>query len=418
MQHSDVTSRYTAPIIMQTNPMTQTSRTAGTLQAMLLIVANVLPTMGIVSLIPVLPQLFGHFHAAPHAQFLVPAIITAPSICIALLSPVAGTIADRIGRRRMLLAALLVYAVFGCAPLLLNDLGQIIASRVCLGITEAIIYTNVNTLMGDYFQGAVRRKWLAWQNAIGSLLATGLIIVGGVLGTISWRGPFAMYALAVPIFLAVLAFTWEPEPHTDEQETGGEIPLDAPFPVAAMTLVYAVTLFGAIIFFIEVLQLGLVMNSIGAGRPDTIGLVSAGTGFALPLGAYVLGRAKQLRVGYLFALALAFFAVSFWILGHAANVLTVIAGASLAQFACGITYPLLSTWCQSKLHFRVRARGVGIWTSVFFIGQFASTTLVSLATGPAGGIGGVMIVFALVCAAAVPISLFGEALLGRKAVPT
>jgi len=398
--------------------MIQTSRTAGTLQAMLLIVANVLPTMGIVSLIPVLPQLFAHFHAAPYAQFLVPAIITAPSICIALLAPVAGTIADRIGRRKLLLAALLVYAFFGCAPLLLDDLGQIIATRVCLGITEAIIYTCVNTLMGDYFQGAVRRKWLAWQNAIGSLLATGLIIVGGVLGTLSWRGPFSMYALAIPIFLAVMAFTWEPEPHIEEQESGAAIPMDAPFPVAAMTLVYAVTLFGAIIFFIEVLQLGLVMNSINLGRPDVIGLVSAGTGFALPLGAYVLGRAKQLRVGYLFALALAFFAVGFWILGHATTLTTIVVGAALAQFACGITYPLLSTWCQSKLHFRVRARGVGIWTSVFFIGQFASTTLVSLATGPAGGIGGVMVVFAIVCAVAVPISWVGEALTGRRVVPT
>lgn len=402
--------------MMQTNPTIQTSRIAGTPQAMLLIVANVLPTMGIVSLIPVLPQLFARFHDAPHAQFLVPAIITAPSICIALLAPVAGTIADRIGRRKLLLAALLVYAFFGCAPLLLDDLGQIIATRVCLGVTEAIIYTCVNTLMGDYFQGAVRRKWLAWQNAIGSLLATSLIIVGGVLGTISWRGPFAMYALAIPIFLAILICTWEPEAHTEEQESGAEIPLDAPFPVAAMTLVYAVTLFGAIIFFIEVLQLGLVMNSIGLGRPDVIGLVAAGTGFALPLGAYVLGRAKQLRVGYLFALALAFFAVSFWILGRATNLTGVVVGASLAQFACGITYPLLSTWCQSKLHFRVRARGVGIWTSVFFIGQFASTTLVSLATGPAGGIGGVMVVFAIVCALAVPISWVGETLTSRRRV--
>jgi len=401
---------------MQTNPALQTSRAAGTTQAMLLIVANVLPTMGIVSLIPVLPQLFARFHDAPHAGFLVPAIITAPSICIALLAPVAGTIADKIGRRKMLLGALLVYALFGCAPLLLDDLNQIIATRVCLGITEAIIYTCVNTLMGDYFKGAVRRKWLAWQNAIGSLLATGLIIVGGILGSISWHGPFAMYALAVPIFLAVLAFTWEPEPQAEEQESGGETPINAPFPVAAMALVYAVTLFGSIIFFIEVLQLGLVMSSIGLGSPDVIGLVSAGAGFALPLGAYLLGRAKELRVGYLFATALAFFAGSFWILGHATNLSGIVMGACLAQFACGITFPLLITWCQSKLHFGVRARGVGLWTSFFFIGQFASTTLVSLFTGPAGGIGGVMVVFAIVCAVAVPISWIGEALTGRRVV--
>lgn len=401
---------------MQTNVMTQTTRTAGTTQAMLLIVANVLPTMGIVSLIPVLPQLFVRFHDAPHAGFLVPAIITAPSICIALLSPVAGTIADRIGRRKLLLAGLMVYALFGCAPLLLDDLHSIIATRVCLGVTEAIIYTCVNTLMGDYFKGAVRRKWLAWQNAIGSLLATGLIIVGGILGSISWHGPFAMYGLAIPIFLAVLAFTWEPEPQADEQDTGSPTSIDAPFPVTQMALVYAVTLFGAIVFFIEPLQLGLVMSRIGLGSPDVIGFVSAGAGFALPLGAYLLGRATTLRVGYLLAVALVFFAAGFWILGQSRTLTGVVTGACLAQFACGITFPLLITWCQSKLHFGVRARGVGLWTSTFFIGQFASTTLVSLIAGPAGGISGVMIVFAIVCAIAVPASWIGEALTGRRVV--
>ena len=400
--------------MMSTHTIPTSGRTAGTAQAMLLIVANVLPTMGIVSLIPVLPQLFAQFHAAPHAGFLVPAIITSPSICIALLSPVAGTVADKVGRRKILLAALMVYALFGCAPLFLDDLNTIIATRVCLGITESIIYTCVNTLMGDYFKGAVRQKWLAWQNAIGSLLATGLIIAGGILGSISWRGPFAMYALAVPIFLAILVWTWEPDPQPEEIQAGIQIAADAPFPVAAMALVYAVTFFGAIVFFIEPLQLGLVMSAIGKGSPDIIGLVTAGTGFALPFGAYLLGRVKTLRVGYLFGVALAFFTSGFWMLGHSSSLTVVIVGACLAQFACGITYPLLSTWCQSKLHFGVRARGVGLWTSCFFIGQFASTTCVSLMTGPAGGIGGVMTLFAIVCAVALPFSVVGEALTGRQ----
>jgi len=391
-------------------------RSAGSTQAMLLIVANVLPTMGIVSLIPVLPQLFAQFHAVPHAGFLVPAIITAPSICIALLAPVAGTIADRIGRRKLFLAALFVYALFGCAPLLLDDLHAILATRVCLGITEAIIYTCVNTLMGDYFKGAVRRRWLAWQNAIGSLIATGLIVVGGILGSMSWHGPFAMYALAIPIFLAVFAFTWEPEPQPEVVDSGAQMDLDAPFPVAAMALVYAVTFFGSIIFFIEPLQLGLVMNAIGRGSPDVIGVVTAGTGFALPFGAYLLGQVKALRVGYLLAVALAFFAGGFWILGHSATLTGVVVGGCLAQFACGITFPLLITWCQSKLHFGVRARGVGLWTSFFFIGQFASTTFVSLVTGWVGGISGVMVVFAIICLIAIPISSIGQAITGKRVI--
>jgi MFS family permease len=391
-----------------------TGRIAGTPQAILLILANVLPTMGIVSLVPVLPQLFAQFHDVPHANYLVPAIISAPSVCIAALSLVAGWAGDRFGRRTLLLAALLVYSLIGCAPLVLSDLHLIIASRICLGITEAIILTCVAALMGDYFKGAVRQKWLAWQNAAGSLLASTLLVVGGLLGTISWRGPFSMYLLSIPIFLVALKITWEPEPTPEVVAGVGETAADAPFPVAPMLLVYAVTLFGAIIFFIEPLQIGLVMIAQGRGSPDIVGYVTGGTNFALPIGAYILGRMKQLRVGYLFGLALALFALGFWVLGRSTALSGVILGASLAQFACGLTFPLLMTWAQSKLHFGVRAFGMGLWTSFFFLGQFASTTTVSFLTGPAGGIGGVMQWFAVVCAVAFPISIIAEAISGRS----
>ena len=389
-------------------------RTAGTPQALLLIIANVLPTMGIVSLIPVLPQLFAQFHDAPHAAFLVPAIITAPSICIAALSLVAGWIADRIGRRKLLLAALLIYGFIGCAPLFLRNLNAIIATRVGLGIAEAIIITCVATLMGDYFKGTVRQKWLAWQNAAGSLMATGLIVVGGILGSISWHGPFAMYGLAFPIFFAALRLTWEPEPATEHVEGGVQKAADAPFPVRPMLLVYVVSFFGAIIFFVEVLQLGLVMARIGKGSPDVIGFVTAGTGFALPVGAYLLGRLRTLRVGYVFAVALAFFAAGFALLARSEAIGGVIVGACLAQFACGITFPLLLTWAQSKLHFGVRAFGMGLWNSAFFIGQFASTLLVSYLSQAAGGITGALHWLVIVCAIALPLSLIGEAVSGRS----
>lgn len=397
--------------------MNSIGRTAGAPQALLLIVANVLPTMGIVSLVPVLPQLFAQFHDVPHAGFLVPAIITAPSVCIAALSLVAGWTADRIGRRKLLLAALLVYAFIGCAPLILSNLEAIIASRVCLGITEAIILTCVATLMGDYFKGAVRQKWLAWQNAAGSLMATGLIIVGGILGSLSWRGPFAMYALAILVFLAALRLTWEPEPVPEQLDGGVQKAANAPFPAGPMLLVYAVSFFGAVVFFIEPLQLGLVMAGIGKGAPDVIGFVTAGTGFALPVGAYLLGRLKSLRIGYVFAVALGSFTAGFFLLARSHSLGGVVLGACLAQFACGITFPLLLTWAQSKLHFGVRAFGMGVWTSVFFIGQFASTMLVAYLSQTSGGIAGAMHWFAIVCLIALPVSLIGEAISGRSMVP-
>ena len=314
----------------------------------------------------------------------------------------------------------------GTAPVLLQSLPAIILSRVLLGITEAVIYTNVNTLMGDYFKGEPRRKWLAYQNAIGSLLATVLIIAGGSLGAVTWRGPFLLYLLALPIFIAAVLLTWEPAPQGLDTPAdmvpavsqasraapnaapaasaaspvvpgaaptlSDAAPIVAPaqFPWRIMLMVCAVTLVSAVIFFLQPLQTGVVMNAIGSGRPDVIGIVSAGTGFALPFGAWLFGRSKRLRFGQFLTLAYALFAAGLFILGSSAHLPGVILGACIAQFACGITFPLLNTWCQSKLQFEVRARGMGMWISTFFVGQFLSTSTVALLTAPAGGIGGVM----------------------------
>jgi MFS family permease len=376
------------------------SRTPGTLQAMVLIVANVLPTMGIVSLIPVIPQLFTQFGGSPHALFLVPAIITAPSICIALLSPLAGVAADKIGRRPMLLWALLFYSMIGCAPLFLHGLLPIIASRVCLGITEAVILTTVSTMMGDYFKGEVRHKWLSYQNAIGSLLASGLTVAGGVLAVHSWRAPFGLYALAAPILIAALLWTWEPAPQPEEDiQVGGDTSAVA-FPWMAMLLVYAVTLLGSMIFFVEPLQLGVIMNAAGIASPATIGNVSAITGFALPLGAYLLGRVKRLNIAAALAATFGLFACGLCCLSISRALPGIFAGAVLAQFACGVTFPLLSIWAQSKLHFSVRARGMGPWVSCFFIGQFLSTSSISLLTQQTGAIGSAIGWYAGTCAVA------------------
>src|SRR6476620_2219931 len=117
------------------------TRVAGPAQGFALIFLTALPTMAIVSLVPNLPQLFAHFRDVPHSELLVPMIITLPSLCIALFSPFAGAIADFWGRRRLLLAAILMYTLVGVLPTLLDNLYALLATRFVIGIAEAAILT-------------------------------------------------------------------------------------------------------------------------------------------------------------------------------------------------------------------------------------------------------------------------------------
>ena len=159
-----------------------TERTAGLPQLVLLLAASCLSVLGAVLIAPVLPQIAQEFAGTAGVDVLVPIVLTAPSLVIGLTAPFAGFIADKIDRKRVLLIALVVYAVVGTAPLYLGSLQSIIISRVLLGVCEAAIMTCCTTLIGDYWSGPRRSKYLGLQTLVASISATVFLALGGALG--------------------------------------------------------------------------------------------------------------------------------------------------------------------------------------------------------------------------------------------
>ncbi|HDS1733471.1 MFS transporter [Pseudomonas sp. BP8] len=364
-------------------PMSSPGRQAGALQAMILVFTTQLPIMGLLSLIPIIPLLVQQFSGHPQASVLIPLLITAPSACIALLSPVAGMLADKLGRRRLLVVAVLGYGVCGFAPYLMTDLTAIIVSRFLLGVTEAIIMTVANTLFGDFYPVEPRRKWLAVQSAVGSLSGTILMFVGGMLGSFGWQGPFLLYLLAFPVFVMLLCFTWEPERQADEHQPSGKLGV---FPMRSVLLVALVTLFAAVLYYVEVLQISQVLNALGLTSSAHIGIAGAIAGLGVPVGAIVFAklsrRSIQVHLGVVFAL----FGVGLVGLGAASDVKWAVAAAFVAQVGCGMLIPALINWCLGGLSFEHRGRGVGIWTSAFFMGQFVSPFTITWLGGSTGSL--------------------------------
>jgi MFS family permease len=186
-----------------------TLRRAGALQGVLLILPITMAVMGLAVLSPVLPTMQAHFQNQPGVEVLVPLALTLPALCVALLSPVAGFVVDWFGRRKALLGALVLYAAVGTLPLFLDSLIAIVVSRGFLGVTEAVIVIASTTLIGDYFQDAEREKWLANQTAVASISAIFLFAIGGALGNLGWRAPFAVYSVSLLYVIGLLLWTWE-----------------------------------------------------------------------------------------------------------------------------------------------------------------------------------------------------------------
>jgi hypothetical protein len=92
----------------------------------------------------------------PHAPLMISLVATLPALFIALFVAPFGLLADRVGRRLLLLIGLAIYGVLGVAPYWLNSLQWIVASRAGVGVTEAMITTCSTALIGDYLWGYAR----------------------------------------------------------------------------------------------------------------------------------------------------------------------------------------------------------------------------------------------------------------------
>jgi MFS family permease len=395
--------------------MSQPPRQAGPVQAITLLLPSTMATMGIAVLLPVLPMLFEHFKDVPNADYWVPMILTTPALCLVLFSPVAGFLADLVGRRRLLMIAMALYAVLGTLPLILDSIPTILASRVGVGIVEAAVLTISTTLIGDFFKGHQRDRWLGFQTAVASLSATVLIVVGGFLGTFGWRGPFAVYGTTVILLFAVWKLTWEPVPDVRAGETIGN-PSWAGFPWQRMAGICLVTFFASVMFFMVQVQLSLALAEKGVDDPQLGGMLQGLASIGVPLGTILFQYLSRFHVSVPLTVAFLLMGAGFVGMGMAPDHQFLVGAALLDNFGNGIVLPTLLIWATRDLAFEQRGRGTGIWQGVFQVGQFVMPLVGTLLSHQLGGLFPAMSAMGFASlGAAVLACLFW---LGRKRAPS
>lgn len=389
---------------MQANPR------AGVAQGLVIIAIGLLPMMAIVALMPIVPALVRHFQHVPGIQTLAPLVLAAPGLCVALFSPFAGVLTDRLGRRRLLLIFTTLYGLGGILPFFLDSFEALFAGRLLLGVGEAFILTVGNALLGDYFEKEQRAKWLMWQSIVGPACGSMLLAISGRLVSVSWNLPFLVYAAALGIALAAFFFAFEPrldaEPRHDEPGTATMMA----FPRGMMFGIGATTFVLAAIYFVFTLQFSLALDAMGVKDGREIGNYSALAAIGVPVGAvlfkFISGRSNGFQFTVLFLL------LGTGLLGIGLNLgIDVAVGfAFVQQMGAGMVIPVLIGWSLRSLPERFRGRGMGWWASAFFLGQFVSPLMVSVVRGWSGGLLNAFVVFGLVCFA---IAL-GHPLLARR----
>ncbi|MCB0911034.1 MAG: MFS transporter [Propionibacteriaceae bacterium] len=114
-----------------------------------------------------------------------------------------GTVADRIGRRRMLLIGIAVFVGASVLAALAGSGGALIATRIVQGFGGAMILPTTLSLINAGFTGRDRGVAFAvWGSTIGGVVALGPLLGGWLTTSFSWRWAFG---INLPIGLLVVA---------------------------------------------------------------------------------------------------------------------------------------------------------------------------------------------------------------------
>lgn len=153
-------------------------------------------------------------------------IVDAYAVVFAGLLLTAGAIGDRFGRRRALLAGLVVFGIAALAGGLATDASQVIASRALMGIGAAFIMPATLSIITTIFPPHERPRAIAiWAGFAGAGASIGPIVTGGLLEGYWWGSTLLVN---VPIVAAIVGAVWAFAPDSrDDTRT----PLD---PVGAL----------------------------------------------------------------------------------------------------------------------------------------------------------------------------------------
>jgi MFS family permease len=377
-----------------------TTRQAGAAQAWVLILTMFLPILAIVALAPALPTLIDHFKDVPNAKDVVPLLLVVPALVLALFGGIAGWLTDRFGRRNLILGAMLLYGCVGIAPFVVESYQGVLASRILLGMAEAFILTIGNALMADYFDRAGQQKWLTVQGVVGPFLGTLMLASSGQLAALGWQWPFALYALTFPILLFGFFHLYEPERRAHE----AVVATGTSFPWRVVAIVCGVTLGAAVIYFVQVIQFSLVLREIGVSDQALIGRITGLASIGVPLGALIFKRNANRSIHFQLALVFVLMGIGLLGIGLSRDYRLSAGLAFFQQVAAGMTIPCLVAWALSSLPAEHRGRGMGLWSSSFFIGQFVSPLTVSLFRNITGGLLAAVATFGGICLAVAIIS--------------
>lgn len=343
-------------------------------------------TMGVSLISPILPKLVDVFGIRKEEVIMLITAFTLPGVFFA---PFLGILADRFGRKQVLVPALILFGIAGAACGFASSFHIILLFRFLQGIGGSALFTLNNTLIGDLFPGRTRFHAMGLNASLISLAAAIYPAFGGIMATVHWSIPFFVPLLAVPIALLTAFQLTNPEP---QEQQSIRIYFSGAFEslrqwsvlrLYILTFFTFVLTFGPIISFVPLWMAGTYKS-----EPSVIGLILSSSSLtAAIISARLEWLGRYIRVGMLMAIAFFLYTLALWWIPHIPSAWMMLFPALIFGAAQGLNIPSSQALIVGAAPFKFRGVYMAFNSTVILTGITTGPMVAALAYKSIGIVG-------------------------------
>ena len=175
---------------------------------------TLIAVMGVASITPAFPKIKDALGLTNQQVGYLITVFTLPGI---FLNPILGVLADRYGRKTIIVPSLFIFAIAGTACAFVEEFNTLLILRFLQGVGAASIGALNVTLIGDLWSGRQRATAMGTNASVLSIGTASYPAIGGALAMLGWHYPFYLSALALPVGLWVLFSLKNPTTRSSEK---------------------------------------------------------------------------------------------------------------------------------------------------------------------------------------------------------
>lgn len=331
------------------------------------------------AIMPILNEISVSFpDASTNAIQMAYSVSLLVSLPIMLLS---GVLVKRFSKKRLVLAGLLLLGIGGSVPVVVHaSLVHIYIGSAFVGAGSGIVNILSSALISDYYDGVDKARVMGYQSAALSALGGICTMASGMVATQwHWWYSFALFLLALPVFVLVMALLPLDKPLRDQAPAASNV-------YKAGLIWWAVLAFlWSIFMYAFNTNISMFIDEEGFGGADVAGGVSSMFMIIGIPGGLILGSCIKVFKRSVVAVACAVCAVGMVVIGLAPNIAFVYVGAFLFGLGYAVRNPANVTFAAYLVPTAGSAAAIALVQALGTVAGFISPAVVNFLSSLFGG---------------------------------